>query len=237
MSSYSNDIASHYAAYRPPIHQLILNENFEGSNFDRGLDIGCGTGISTVALSRFCTEVQGIDPSRDMLERAEETESIHYSLFDGEKIPFPDDEFDVITFAGSLFYTNRKLILPEVCRVLTDGGVVLVYDFRINLDEVLERLGFEIPLNEAYDHSINFDDLHPEKLILAKKSHTINDLHVTLNELLHLLLSEQDSAYQFYELIPDRNPELMITELRDKMLNDNIKLEVHLFFTLYRYLV
>jgi ubiquinone/menaquinone biosynthesis C-methylase UbiE len=210
-------------------------ESLGDRKFDHGLDVGCGTGISTYSLSRYCSEVHGIDPSRKMLERAEETGSIRFSWFDGEKIPFPGDEFDVITFAGSLFYTNRQLILPEVYRVLTNRGVILVYDFKINLDDVLERLGFEIPLTGAYDHNVNFDDLHPEKLIRQRMSSSMNGLQVTIDQLFHLLFSEEHIANQFMELIPDGAPELIMNRLKDAGLGNATMLPVHSYFTRYQY--
>jgi len=45
---YDDTSAGHDAAYRPPLHRLILECLIrEEESFRVGLDIGCGTGCST----------------------------------------------------------------------------------------------------------------------------------------------------------------------------------------------
>ena len=68
---YNESVASHYSAYRPPLHQLILQRAELGTaTFPIGLDVGCGTGRSSVALADFCEQVFAIDPSQPMLDAA-----------------------------------------------------------------------------------------------------------------------------------------------------------------------
>ncbi|MEO9894623.1 methyltransferase domain-containing protein [Aurantibacter sp.] len=69
-ADYDTINAEHYAAYRPPLHQVILEKCLQKKTHNIGLDIGCGTGNSSIALAKFCNRVIGIDPSKSMLERA-----------------------------------------------------------------------------------------------------------------------------------------------------------------------
>jgi demethylmenaquinone methyltransferase / 2-methoxy-6-polyprenyl-1,4-benzoquinol methylase len=63
-------------------------------------------------------------------------------LCDAEKIPFPDNYFDVVTVAfGLRNMTHKDLALAEMRRVLKPGGRVLVLEF----SKVWE------PLRKAYD--------------------------------------------------------------------------------------
>ena len=65
---YTETVAAHYAAYRPPLHPHILKRVLSNAGtFAVGLDIGCGTGRSSVALTPFCERVFAIDPSDSML--------------------------------------------------------------------------------------------------------------------------------------------------------------------------
>jgi ubiquinone/menaquinone biosynthesis C-methylase UbiE len=49
---YDQVTAGHYAAYRPALHSLILRRVFsDADSFDVGLDGGCGTGHSAIALA------------------------------------------------------------------------------------------------------------------------------------------------------------------------------------------
>uniref|UniRef100_UPI00260FC5BF methyltransferase domain-containing protein n=1 Tax=uncultured Vibrio sp. TaxID=114054 RepID=UPI00260FC5BF len=45
-----------------------------------GLDIGCGTGVSSEALIKFCSRLVGIDPSRAMLAQANNIEGLSVSV-------------------------------------------------------------------------------------------------------------------------------------------------------------
>ena len=60
---YDETIAIHYAAYRPPLHEIILKKSLNSAGNPRiGLDIGCGTSRSSQALKEYCHYVVGIDP-------------------------------------------------------------------------------------------------------------------------------------------------------------------------------
>jgi SAM-dependent methyltransferase len=95
--------------------------------FQRALDIGCGAGVSTKALEGFAKSIAGLEPAIGMLRWARS--AAHFVAGCAEAIPFLDRSFDLITAAGSLNYTNLDLFFPEAARVLSPGGVLLVYDF------------------------------------------------------------------------------------------------------------
>ena len=106
LTKYELNIAQHYAAYRPSLHKLILDKALESQKFERGLDVGCGTGQSAIALKHFCSEVMGIDPSEQMISKAIQTKGIQYKSYDLFDLTEDHSPFDIITFAGSLFYTK-----------------------------------------------------------------------------------------------------------------------------------
>jgi SAM-dependent methyltransferase len=59
-----------------------------------------------------------------------------------ERMPFAAASFDIVTAAGSLNYVDLAAFLPELARVLTERGVMVVYDFsagrRLRDDDRLE---------------------------------------------------------------------------------------------------
>lgn len=74
---YDRAIATHYSAYRPPLHDIILEYVLlENEIFSVGLDVGCGTGYSAIALTKYCSQVHGIEPSSSMLQEAIEDEKL-----------------------------------------------------------------------------------------------------------------------------------------------------------------
>ena len=92
------------------------------------LDCGCGTGLSSEALSAngFPT-LYGVDVSQDSLDLCG-TKGLHEQLkpceMDTEPLPFPDDTFSAIACVGVLSYVQEfDHIFAEWCRATKAGGL------------------------------------------------------------------------------------------------------------------
>ncbi len=101
---------------------------------NRVLDVGCGTGVLLEALSNTTpgTLLAGVDPSADMLavarQRLDETVSLKQSY--AEKLPFPEEEFDVVISTNALHYfRNPPGALLEMYRVLAPDGRIAITDW------------------------------------------------------------------------------------------------------------
>lgn len=96
------------------------------------VDIGCGTGLSTLIWSGVSDAVIGIDPSTDMLDvakqKADGLGNVSFIHAFSDKTGLADNYADVITCSQSFHWMNPKTTLDEVSRVLKDGGVFAVYD-------------------------------------------------------------------------------------------------------------
>ncbi|MDR3701792.1 MAG: methyltransferase domain-containing protein [Candidatus Sulfopaludibacter sp.] len=98
--------------------------------FQRALDIGCGAGVSTKALTGFARGCIGLDPMEAMLKWASTiAPSAAFVVGTAEAIPLCGHSVELITAAGSLNYANLDLFFPEAARALTRDGVLVVYDF------------------------------------------------------------------------------------------------------------
>lgn len=104
------------------------------------LDVATGTGRMPLALLRhphFQGRVIGVDLSRRMLRFAARNlyvfdDRATFIWASAEKLPFPDNTFDVITCLEALeFMTSPRAALAEQVRVLRPGGLLLVTQ-RIN---------------------------------------------------------------------------------------------------------
>ena len=104
----------------------------------RILDLGCGTGSTTLMLKQALTQAQviGLDLSPYMLVRAEDKANkagldIRWRHGNAEHTGFPDASFDLVT-ASLLFHETppavTQAILLECFRLLTVGGEVLILD-------------------------------------------------------------------------------------------------------------
>lgn len=196
---YESASARHYAAYRPPLHSLALERVIgRHESFRVGLDVGCGTGYSAVALAKYCDRVHGLDPSRCMLDVAQPHPKITYLQGTADDLSrVPEPAFDVVTFAGSLVYAKTDGLRRELRRACPPGSSIVAYDFEVLLPEVMAALDMDRPaVATEYDHRLNlsdWDELRAERVGTERLR-----LPVTATEMAHVLLadSHRHAAFQ-----------------------------------------
>lgn len=218
-NDYDQITAHHYSAFRPSLHQPILNKCIErNEKHYLGLDVGCGTGHSSISLANHCDKVIGIEPSKNMLENSifhPQVEYLNYNC--KEDLEFKNNSFDIITFAGSLYYGKSQKLLNEVTRVGKYYAKIIVYDFEIPLNGILTKLN--IGLNNkkgiSYNHQEDFSGLIEENLETGKSAQEEISIQINSSNLTHLLLSSKN------------NYRLLIAKFGNEKLYDKIKNKLH----------
>lgn len=118
------------------------------------LDFGCGDGNSSKYMLKYFPKatIYGIDVSEKSIKEASQKglKNITFKSFDGAKIPFSDNEFDVV-FTSMVFHhiehTLHQGVLKEIYRVLKIGG--RFYNFEHNTNNPLTRkIVNECPFDE-----------------------------------------------------------------------------------------
>ena len=130
----------------------------------RILDVGCGTGANLLMLSKY-GDAEGVDISEDALAFCRERGLDKVRLGAGEKLPYDDGTFDLVTAFDVVEHMDDDLAgLREMRRVLRPGGRALLFvptfmflwglqddvsnhrrRYRLpELRRVLEQAGFEI---------------------------------------------------------------------------------------------
>lgn len=111
-----------------PAAQLV---RFAGVKAGDGvLDVACGTGVVAVTAARLGAHVTGLDLTPELLDRARENASlakvaIDFHEGDVEKLPFDDNEFDVVLSQyGHMFAPRPDVAIAEMLRVLRPGGTI-----------------------------------------------------------------------------------------------------------------
>jgi SAM-dependent methyltransferase len=96
------------------------------------LDVGCGVGLMSRLLVGSGAELHGIDIARDAVKVArEEVPDGHFRAYDGRRIPFRDNTFDV-AFAVCVIHHvpvgQRQGLLKGMARVTKPGGLVVLFE-------------------------------------------------------------------------------------------------------------
>lgn len=85
--------ADTYDSARPamPTYPVKIITKYLGKAPNTVIDLGCGTGLSTLAWQSSCKKVIGVEPSADMLSVAKkkETDSISFTQGFGDNTGFP----------------------------------------------------------------------------------------------------------------------------------------------------
>jgi SAM-dependent methyltransferase len=237
-NQYDLITAKHYAAFRPPLHKIILRKCLNKDNhFQKGLDIGCGTGQSSIALAGYCSRVTGIEPSRDMLQMAIVHPKIEYQEYDKRKISFPENTFDIVTFAGSLFYAKSQELYDDVVRVCRDYSTIIIYDFIVSYDDIYSRLDILNLIEKSdYNYKIDFSGLEINGLDKFSSSEEIIPLKVTSSNLANLLLSMKRTFKVVEKKYDSSDPFTILVEELGKLTNSNLHdLSAKTYHTRYQY--
>jgi ubiquinone/menaquinone biosynthesis C-methylase UbiE len=106
---------------------------------DRALDVGAGPGLLSAALAPHVARAVALDPAWRLLEHA--PEGVERVVGEAERMPFEDDEFDLVTVVNTLHHVaDPRATLAEMVRVLAPGGRIVVQDYLADPDpEVAER--------------------------------------------------------------------------------------------------
>lgn len=115
-------VASEYDRLRPsPAPEAV--DWLLPEHCDVVVDVGAGTGLLTRALVGRARRVVAIEPD-DRMRAVLEARSpgVEVLAGRGESIPLPDASADAVLFSSSWHWVDPELGIPEVARVLRDGG-------------------------------------------------------------------------------------------------------------------
>ncbi len=93
----------------------------------RVLDLGTGTGVLPRGMYRYGADFVGVDLSENQIREAvrlsrESGMEIDFRVSAAEEIDFPAGSFDVVTACQCIMYFDKAVLVPQVHRILRDGG-------------------------------------------------------------------------------------------------------------------
>jgi len=131
----------------------IFKEHLKKRNIDLKnkmiLDVGCGSGFSTVLISEEFTpsRLVAFDYMPEQIEIAKKRNlNAEFFVGDATNINIPSETFDAVFVMGVLHHIPEwKIVLQEIHRVLKEDGFLLVEEPTNFLLSVANVLGFEHP--------------------------------------------------------------------------------------------
>ena len=168
------------------LHHLLRLVPFDSSKGKAVLDVGCGAGVDLARFARAGAHVTGVDIAQSAIDLATanfEQQGLagDFRVADGERLPFPDDTFDIVFAHGVVQYTADPQRLVDECRrVLKPGGLAIV--------QVYNRVSWLNALSKVMKVGLEHDDAP----VLLKFS---------AGELRHLL-----RGFRHIDIVPERFP-------------------------------
>ncbi len=135
------------------------------------LDIGCGTGGSTLFIAEHAEldSIIGSDPVKSMIEVAKQhalkrnlSHKTDFVVCDGKCLPFKQSYFDALVSRGDafVFLVPQKIALLEFKRVLRNGAILVIEidNVRWKPGKILSY-GFEKMIDGATAYSVEYFDV------------------------------------------------------------------------------
>ncbi len=121
-----------YEQARPvmPNYPVNVIKKYLGGNPDKVVDLGCGTGLSTIVWHNHCNEVIGLDPNEDMLAvaRKKQTGSMSFRQAFSHETGIEDDFADAVICSQSFHWMEPVQTLCEINRILKRNGMFASVD-------------------------------------------------------------------------------------------------------------
>ena len=116
---------------------------FRERKFKKTLDIGCGVGNSTIALTNFSKKVIGYDINKEMLKNALQHKRVSY-IDEWSNI-----KYDLLCFWIIELYPAKRN--TNFLNVLKPSGYIICCDFKIFYNRFTDFLNLKIIKNK-YDY-------------------------------------------------------------------------------------
>lgn len=129
--------AERYDAFRPRLPAVLVAILTQLAHAPRPalvVDLGSGTGLSTLLWAEHAERIVGVEPSADMRRQAEARAAAlpapNVDFRDGYGLAtgLPDACADIVTCSQSLHWMEPDPTFAEVARILRPGGVFAAYD-------------------------------------------------------------------------------------------------------------
>lgn len=116
-------------------YKVLEVKKYEQDEHLQILDLGCGDAVTDLFFNRHFPHFQitGIDVSGESIAVATQKNigNAVFQTYDGKKIPFADEQFDIVFVAGVLHHVaidQQQNLVAEAARVLKPTGRLYIFE-------------------------------------------------------------------------------------------------------------
>ncbi|MHA1521575.1 MAG: class I SAM-dependent methyltransferase [Promethearchaeota archaeon] len=170
-------LGDHFRDYVDDIKTTIESLNL--SPLAKIIDVGTGRGKMAIILALMDYTVFTGEPDGDNwadwenpAKKVNVKDRIVFRPFSAEKIPAPDNKFDLLTALGTYHHIDQKeKSLKEFLRVIKSGGRAVIFEFS---EQGIDRIKQKYPGHPDAVNPIDYYDGDPTKVF----THQLGDLNV-----------------------------------------------------------
>ncbi|GFN83629.1 sam-dependent methyltransferase [Plakobranchus ocellatus] len=130
--------ARNYAEYRPRYSEEIFKTMVDYCketipDLNLCVDVGCGSGQSTIGFAKYFKKVIGVDISASQIACApKDVSNCTFKVSSAEKLPFVESGTVDLWCSGESFnYMPQKQTFAEADRVLKPGGTMAIFGYSV----------------------------------------------------------------------------------------------------------
>lgn len=151
--SFDRHLVDHLEYRTPDLLRELLVESMAGRIFENGLDLGCGTGLSGVALRDLVKSLSGVDLSRRMIEEAEKKkvyDALHVADLE-EFLEQSGRRYDLFVAADVFVYIGDLSGIFAAVRANAASGAAFAFSVEASDEE-----GYVLRGSERYAHGTDY---------------------------------------------------------------------------------
>ncbi len=198
-------MAKRYAKGRPNFHPFVIHQIKKFLKITEPLpfvlDVGCGTGLSTLALKEVASKIIALDISTEMLALAPKSSNIHYLLASAENFPINEKIFDLITISQAIHWLDKEKFFREAEKVLKQNGWIVAFD-NYYTAQMTDNERFNIWHRQKYlqkfpsvpknKRSFQMESENPGEFILFEEEWHENIIELSSTELVEYLITQSN---------------------------------------------
>lgn len=123
-----------YRKYRPTYPDTLFTEimNNIKSNFKKAIDLGAGTGLSTVILSQKFEKVYAVEPDKNMVAEFEKVgNNVEIFTCSAEDFDISENDIDLITAGNAFYWMKGETFINKIYKWLRNGGILATYRYNM----------------------------------------------------------------------------------------------------------